>query len=135
MTTLLARGALALSIFAGSLALWIAVPIGSLWVASKLIHDTTMTALSAVAVAPFAMLGVGLLLAKLHGVYLSVSGAHPARRAASWRESLSGDRRPRRPRSVLELSLILSLVIALIALTVWFFFLAHNPTPMAPGGF
>jgi hypothetical protein len=131
----LIRGGLVLSIFAGSLALWLAVPLGCLWFLSRVTKDALATGFGAVFLCPLAMLGGGILLAKLHGVYLWASGAHPAQRAPAWRQSLSGDRRSRQPRSVLEVSLIVSLVIAIVAITIWFLFAARNPLPMGPGGF
>ena len=131
----LIRGSLVLTIFLGSLALWLAVPLGCLWVLSRLTKDALATGFGAVFLCPLAMLGFGIGLAKLHGVYLWVSGAHPAQRAPAWRQSLSGDRHSRRPRSVLEVSMVLSLLIAVVAITLWFFLLAKNPLPMAPGGF
>ena len=131
----LIRGGLVLSIFLGSLALWLAVPLGCLWFLSRVTKDALATGFGAVFLCPLAMLVFGLGLGKLHGLYLWASGAHPAQRAPAWRQSLSGDRRSPSPRSVLEVCLILSLAIAVVGITVWFFFAARNPLPMAPGGF
>jgi hypothetical protein len=131
----LVRLSLVLAIFIGSLALWIGVPLACAWIITWLISDTTAAALSLVPVCPLAMCAFGVLLAKVNGVYLWVSGSHPNQRRAAWTMSLSGDRAPRQGRQVLEVSLVVSALLAIVALCVWFVFLARNSVPMAPGGF
>lgn len=121
---------LVVSIFLGSLALWIAVPLGSLWIASLLSDSATTVMLSVLIICPLAMLACGLALSGLYGAYLRVSGARPGKGHSAWLGSLSGDRRPNRARRpILDFSLTFSAGTALVLLLVWFLFLAENYSP------
>jgi hypothetical protein len=121
---------LAVGIFLGSLALWIAVPIGSLWVASLLSNSATTVMLCVLIICPLAMLACGLGLSALYRAYLRVSHAQASRDRTAWLGSLSGDRRPNRGRRpVLDFSLTFSAGTAIVLLLVWFLFLAENYSP------
>jgi hypothetical protein len=121
---------LAVGIFLGSLALWIAVPFGSLWLASHIGDDAQTVVLSALIITPIAMLICGLLLNAMYQAYLRVSDARPSRDRTAWLGSLSGDRRPKRARRpVLDFSLTFSAGTAIVLLLVWFLFLAENYSP------
>jgi hypothetical protein len=121
---------LAAGIFLGSLALWIVVPFGSLWIASHLGDDAQTVVLSALIITPIAMLACGLGLSWLYGAYLRVSGAHASRDRTAWLGSLSGDRRPKRGRRpILDTSLTISAGTAIVLILVWFLFLAENYSP------
>lgn len=122
------------AIFAGSLALWLGVPAAGLWLVSKLSDNGILVVFAVFGIfCPAAMAALGLLLGRLNGAYYRFVGVDPGRHTPGWRSSLSGDRTPaRRPRNVLEVSLTLSVVIAVVAMGVWFFFFAHSPTPAGP---
>jgi hypothetical protein len=121
---------LAAAIFLGSLALWVVVPFGSLWLASRLSGDATTVVLSVLIICPIAMLICGLGLSALYAAYLRVSDAQETRDRSAWLGSLSGDRRPKRGRRpVLDFSLTFSAATAIVLLLVWFFFLAENYSP------
>ena len=126
--------ALIAAIFAGSLLLWLGVPAAGLWLVSKLSDNGILIVFAVFGIfCPAAMTVLGLLLGRLNGTYYRVVGLEPGRRPPAWRSSLSGDRTTaRRPRNVLEVSLTLSVVIAVVAMIVWFFFFAHSPTPAGP---
>jgi hypothetical protein len=128
--------ALIAAIFVVSMLLWIVTPLAGLWLVSKLSDDGLVVVFAVVGiVCPLLMLAFGLLLAALNGAYIRAVGADPVRRTAAWRSSLSGDRVPaRQPRNVLEVSLTVSVVLALILLTLFFLFFAHsaNPALLAP---
>lgn len=123
------------SIFGISLMLWIVSPLGALWVASRLTDDGFLIVFAGAGiVCPLLMALFGFVLAWLNGTYLRLVGAHPSRQIPSWRSSLSGDRSGgRRPKPVLEVSLALSVVVAGVALAVFFLFFAHNANPGQPG--
>jgi hypothetical protein len=128
--TRLVEYALAAGIFLGSFALWVAVPVGSLWIASLFSNDGTTVMLWVLIICPLAMLACGLGLSALYRAYLRVSNAQPSRGRTAWLGSLSGDRRPPRGRRpVLDFSITFSAVTAIVLLLVWFFFLAENPSP------
>lgn len=122
--------ALVAAIFAGSLALWLVVPFGSLWIASHISDDASTVVLSVLIICPLAMLAFGLLLGALNRVYLRTTGSAVTRSKSAWLGSLSGGRdRPRRARSPLETSLTISAGAAVVLLLVWFLFLAENYSP------
>ena len=121
---------LAVSIFLGSLALWVAVPFGSLWIASKIGDDAQTVVLSALIICPVCMLLCGLGLAAMYRAYLRVSDAPQTRDRTAWLGSLSGDRKPKRGRRpVLDFSLTFSAATAIVLLLVWFFLFAENYSP------
>jgi hypothetical protein len=122
------------AIFAGSLALWLGIPAAGLWLVSKLSDNGLFVVFAVFGIfCPAAMTALGLLLGRLNGTYYRHLGVDPGRRPPAWRSSLSGDRASvRRPRNVLEVSLTLSVVIAFVAMIVWFFFFAHSPSPAGP---
>jgi hypothetical protein len=122
------------AIFAGSLALWLGIPAAGLWLVSKMSDNGIFVVFAVFGIfCPAAMTALGLLLGRLNGTYYRLLGVDPGRRPPAWRSSLSGDRASaRRPRNVLEVSLTLSVVIAIVAMAVWFFFFAHSPTPAGP---
>ena len=122
------------AIFAGSLLLWLGIPAAGLWLVSLLIDDGLWVVLAVLGVVcPLLMIALGMVLGRLNGAYYRAIGADPGRHTPGWRSSLSGDRTPaRRPRNVLEVSLTLSVAIAIVALGVWFFFFAHSSMPAGP---
>jgi hypothetical protein len=128
--TRLLEYALVVAIFLGSLALWIAVPFGSLWLASRVSGDGETVILTALVACPVLMLACGVLLGRLYTAYLRVSGARPGADRSAWLGSLSGERRTKRGRRpILDASLTFSAGTAIVLLLVWFFFLAENYSP------
>jgi hypothetical protein len=122
--------ALAAGIFIGSMALWVVVPFGSLWIASKIGDDAQTVVFAALFICPVAMLLCGLGLSWLYAQYLRVSGQRVTPERTAWLGSLSGDRKPRRGRRpILDTSLTISAATAIVVLLVWFFFLAENYNP------
>ena len=121
---------LAVGIFLGSFALWILVPVASLWIGSRIANDATTMMLCVVIICPVAMLACGLGLGALYRAYLRVSHAQPTTDRTAWLGSLSGDRRSKRGRRpVLDFSLTFSAATAIVLLLVWFLFLAENFSP------
>jgi hypothetical protein len=127
---------LIMAIFAGSIALWLGIPAGGLWLVSKLSNNGVLVVFAVLCVVcPLAMIALGLVLGRLNGAYYRVVAVDARRRTPGWRSSLSGDRSStRRPRNVLEVSLTLSVLIAVVAMAVWFLFFAHSPMLGGPTG-
>ena len=126
--------ALAGTLVAGSLVMWLGVPLASLWLVSLMTESVGMFLILLLIVCPLAMIGFAVLLARLNQVYLLVSGAHPAQNRAAWLKSLSGESRPRQPPAVLDVSMTVSAIVALVLMLVFFFFFAESylPAPIAP---
>jgi hypothetical protein len=107
----------------GSLVLWTAVPAGCLWLAGELTDEIGTHFLIAL---PLTVVCVGLfaaLLFRVNHLYLRITGAL----IQLPEDEEDDEEEPRLPRGPLEPMLVGSLVIALAALVVWFFFLAEDP--------
>ena len=113
----LAAGFLLLLMGAGSLVLWIGIPLAGLWFFSKVTDSWNGHFLLSLTLIPVAMALFAPVLFWLNGLYLRVIGV------------LGEDDEERRwhTRGPLEVFLYLGIVIALVALIGWFFFLAKNP--------
>ena len=128
------RAALALVIVLGSLVFWIGIPLFWIWVAGQLIDDYPSIYLLALAACPLTMIVWGWILYRVNAIYLDLAPPPPdvpgAQRSA-WLGSLSDNRKPkRRQPTLLDVSMIVSVIIALTAMAVWFFVFAHNTGPL-----
>ena len=123
--------AYAVAIFAGSLVLWLGIPAGWVWIVSQLSAKYPTIYFGAMLGCPLTMVMWGLFLARLNGAYLRETGGHPERQRTAWLKSLSGERKARRPRSLLDWSMTISVLLAMLAMAIWFFFYATNYGPSA----
>jgi hypothetical protein len=106
---------------AGTLTLCIGIPVGCLWLAAK-VTDSIETHFLVALPLTLACMGVfAALLYRLDRLYMSVVGSYAAA------DEDEDEDEPRVPRGPLEPMIIFSLVVAAIALVVWFFFFAENP--------
>ena len=119
MTDRLAAAFLLALMAVGCLVLWIGVPVGSLWAASKLSDSVAGHLLIALPLTLAAMIAWGAFLFWLNALYLRVIGALT--------EPEDPDEPPRRIRGPLEPLLVGSLVIGIVAFLVWFFAFAEDP--------
>jgi hypothetical protein len=116
----------------GSLAMWTAIPIAGLWIASQLTDSSTQIGggpLIVVAVGiPVAMVFAARLLVRVERRYMRVTGTTPHSPVApAWGRSL-GDSSSERP-SVLIRIMVASVLVALTAMAVWFFAFAGSSLP------
>jgi hypothetical protein len=116
----LAAGFLLCLMTVGSFVLWIGVPLGSLYVSSKFVDSLAGHFLVALPMTLVAMILWGSGLFWLNGLYLRITGFFD--------EPEDPDEPPRRVRGPLEPIIVGSLIVALIALFVWFFVFAENPS-------
>ena len=128
------RAALAVTIVVGSLITWIGIPLLWIWIAGQLIDEYPSIYLLALAGCPLTMILWGWMLYRLNVRYIELAPPHaaaPGTQRSAWLGSLSGDRRPRRrDATLLDVSMIVSVIIALTAMAVWFFAFAHNSGPL-----
>jgi hypothetical protein len=112
----------------GSLAVWIAVPVGWLWVTRDL-ESPGARFVIVLFCCPITMVGAAALLYRVEAAYAQITQAASRGPARSWLRSVGDE-----PRSVsvVETFLVVSAVIALLALVGWWFFLADNPNPSGP---
>jgi hypothetical protein len=108
----------------GSPVLWIGVPVASSWAAAQLTADATTHLQIVVPLTIVGMVLFARLLFWVNKLYLRIlaEAAEP-----DWEDDPE-EARPRYARGPLEPILVASLVIALIALSVWFFIFAENPS-------
>jgi hypothetical protein len=112
----------------GSLVLWIGVPAGCLYAAGQWTETTAQHFLLALPMTLAAMVLFGWLLFWINGIYMRVTNVIRADSAADKAEEDEDEEERRRAyRGPLELFLVVSLVIAIVALVVWFFVFAENP--------
>ena len=128
------RAALAVAIVVGSLALWLGIPLFWIWIAGRLIDEYPSIYMFALAACPLTMIGWGYVLYRLHAVYMELTPPPPTIpgvQRSAWLGSLSDGRRPRRRgATLLDVSMIVSVIVALTAMAVWFFAFAHNSGPL-----
>ena len=123
---------LGMAVVTGSALLWIGIPLGGLWAAGELTGKASTFLLVILLAVPAAMVAFGWLLYRVNALYEEAHGgpAGPPLRSA-WLVSAS-DRPTRGPRTLLDVSMTASATVALILMTVWFFFLAESPLAPLP---
>ena len=126
-----AAGLIALMVV-GSLAVWTVIPVAGLWVASQLSDSNAQIGvvplLAAAVGIPTAMAFAVELLARVERLHMRLTGtAPPARVVSAWRRSLGDSRSVRL--TVLDRIMVASVLVAVIAMAVWFFAFAGSSLP------
>jgi preprotein translocase subunit Sec61beta len=128
----MAAAALALVIVAGSAFIWIGLPALGFWVGGQLTSSAEMFLLFVLGAVPLAMVGFGWLLYRVAAVYERLRGRGGASGSprSAWLVSSSDERararRARAPRSLVDVSMAVSAVIALVLMFVYFFFIGET---------
>jgi hypothetical protein len=123
-----------------SINIWTGAPLLAVWVGSRIQaaqNGLSMTAVLAV----LAVLGVSVfvlawLLARINGRYDEITGRPAeARQSSPWLRSMRGERESELKRrqgiSGIERAVMVSVVAAVLAFEVWFFFFAGSSLPNA----
>jgi hypothetical protein len=117
----------------GSIVLWLGIPIGWLYLASRIASSSEPSMgpyLLVLVGIPASMIVVGKLLSRLNRTYGAVTGAAPAARSRSaWMKSLRGERDSARPRTMLDVVMVWSVALALVCFAIWFFAFAGSSLP------
>jgi hypothetical protein len=118
---------------AGSIAMWVVVPVFWLWLGSKLQKGSDPSLgpyLLVIVGIPVTMVIIGKLLSRLDRLYAVVLGAPRQQRIqSSWQKSMRGERGSTRQRTILDSVMVVSVGIALLAFGVWFFGFAGSSLP------
>jgi len=129
----LAAGLVFLAMLLAAFSLWTAIPLSWIYIASKLSHTQFPAG------GPYAILGVGILLSvlfvawligRLNSLYVRITGTNrlePMR--PTWLKSMRDTSPVRSSVTVVEAVMMGSVMLAGLALTVWFFLLAGSPIP------
>ena len=129
----LAAGLVFLAMLLAAFALWTAIPLSWVYIASKL-SETQFPAGG-----PYAVVAVGIivsvlvvawLIGRLNDLYVRITGTNrltPIRPA--WLKSMRDTGCLQSSVTVVEAVLMSSVMLAALALTIWFFLLAGSPIP------
>ncbi|HEY0387499.1 MAG TPA: hypothetical protein VGC71_03560 [Gaiellales bacterium] len=124
---------LVLMMAVGSVVLWIGIPVGWVWVASRTVKTSQPSFgpyLLVLVATPVTMWLWAKLLFRLNDLYSRVTGqTHEVRTQLPWHKSMRGERASNRPTTVLDLVMMVSVSLALTAFGIWFFFFAGSSIP------
>jgi hypothetical protein len=117
----------------GSIAMWLVVPIGLVYLASQL-QDSAQPSLGPYLVVifglPIGMVIIGKLLGSLDRYYHRVTGTErDVRVQMPWMKSMRGERGSTRPFRMLNVVMVVSVSLAAICFGIWFFFFAGSSIP------
>jgi hypothetical protein len=117
----------------GSVVLWLGIPVGWLYLASRIAKSSQPTMgpyLLVLVGIPASMIVVGKLLSRLDRTYGAVTGVPPAARPrAAWMKSLRAERDSGRRRTILDVVMVWSVALALVCFAIWFFVFAGSSLP------
>jgi hypothetical protein len=125
---------LVLLMAAGSVVMWIGLPLGLIWLASAL-TDSSQPSMGPYLLIllglPVGMFAIGKLLGMLDRAHGRVTGRiDDGPQRAAWLRSMRDERGPRRKqRSVLDTVMIVSVLLALLVGAIWFLAFAGSPLP------
>src|SRR5215211_7858221 len=116
-----------------SIAMWLVVPIGLVYLASQL-QDSSQPSLGPYLVVifglPIGMVIIGKLLGSLDRYYHRLTGTErDVRVQLPWMKSMRGERESTRPFRMLNVVMVISVSLAVICFGIWFFFFAGSSIP------
>ena len=119
-----------------SVNLWTGGPLFAIWVGSRIQAAAGQPSMAAVGATLGVLVVETVLLYKvlsyLNGAYNNAIGRRVRRQQLPWLKAMSGERRvgaAKRPLTATERIVVLSVVAAVLAFEVWFFFFAHYKLP------
>ncbi len=127
----------------GSIGLWVANPLFWLWLTARL--QTVQASMGPYVLMLFGIgvtaVVMGKALAALNRLYGRVTNSEPTVKVIlPWRRSLRGGRSQARetdgrlPVSVLDVVMVISVAVAIVALVIWFVVVQPAPPGIGPGG-
>jgi hypothetical protein len=118
----------------GAFSMWTAIPFAWLWIGSRLSHTQApeggpyMVVFFGIVCSIIAMSWV---LSRLNQLYVRITGSTklPQRYLPAWKKSLSDERNAPMGMNVLEVVILTSVLLAAVAMAIWFFIAAGSPLP------
>jgi hypothetical protein len=118
----------------GAFSMWTVIPFGWIWIGSKVSQTQEPSG------GPYFIVFAGIvisicvmawILSRLNHVYVRITGSSrlPRRYVPAWKKSLSDERSSPHGMSVLEAVILASVLLAGLAMAVWFFVIAGSPLP------
>ena len=124
--------ALVLLMALGSVVMWLGVPLGLIYLASKL-ADTPNPSMGPYLVVivglPIGMALIGKGLGVLNRAHTRLTGAEVDDYRPGWTRSMRGERNVERRGGVLDKVMIVSVALAFVLFAVWFFAFAGSSLP------
>lgn len=125
---------LVLLMAAGSVVMWIGLPLGLIWLASVLTDSSQPSMgpyLLILVGLPVGMFAIGKALGALDRAHGHLTGRiDDGPQRAAWLQSMRDERGPRRrQRSVLDTVMIVSVLLAIVVGGIWFLAFAGSPLP------
>jgi hypothetical protein len=129
----LAAGVVFVAMLVAAFALWTVIPLTWVYIASKVSHTQFPSG------GPYAVVAGGILVSvlidawligRLNSLYVRITGTnrlHPIR--PTWLRSMRDSAPAYNTVTVVEAVMMASVLLAALALTVWFFLLAGSPIP------
>jgi hypothetical protein len=129
----LAAGLVFVAMLLAAFSLWTAIPLSWIYIASKVSHTQFPSG------GPYAVVAVGIiasvlvvawLIGRLNDLYIRITGTNrlaPIR--PTWLKSMRDTGGLQSSVTVVEAVLMGSVMLAALALTIWFFLLAGSPIP------
>jgi hypothetical protein len=118
----------------GSIVMWIGVPLGLIYLASKISSSSNPSLgpyLVVLVGLPVGMAIIGKCLGTLDRWHTRLTGRELERHRATWLRSMRAERTSSRRGGILDKVMIVSVAIALVAFAVWFFAFAGSSLPTA----
>jgi hypothetical protein len=116
----------------GSVVMWIGVPFGLVYLASRL-ADTPNPSMGPYLLVliglPIGMALVGKALGWLNRLHIRLTGAETDEYRPGWTRSMRGERHVSRRGGVLDKVMVVSVAVAGVAFAVWFFGFAGSSLP------
>lgn len=136
---MLGTGSRALAVFLialmaiGSVLMWLGIPLGWIYFVSQSVKSSQPTMGPYVLLLfgiPASMVAMGKLLGRLNRMYGEVTHTTPQVRVRMpWHRSMRGERDSGRPRTVLDIVMVVSVSVAMALFGIWFFFFAGSSLP------
>ena len=129
----LAASVVFVAMLLAALSLWTAIPLSWIYIASKVSHTQFPSG------GPYMIVAVGIivsilivawLIGRLNGLYMRITGTNRlAPMRPTWLKSMRDTSPAAGTTTVVEAVLMGSVMLAALALTIWFFLLAGSPIP------
>ena len=116
----------------GSVVMWLGVPLGLVYLASKLADTPNPTMgpyLLVIVGLPVGMAVVGKGLGALNRAHVRLTGAETDEYRPGWTRSMRGERRVDRRNGVLDKVMVVSVALAGVVFAIWFFCFAGSSLP------
>ena len=130
MTSSVAKVGLIALMAIGSVLMWIGAPVGWIYVASQMSSASRVSGTAIVIVVigiPATMFFIGKGLGRLNDIYGELTGTtNEVQIRAPWMRSMREERDLHRPRTVLDVVMVLSVGVAVTLFGIWFAFFAKG---------